>query len=61
MTARRVDRRRLLKLGLLGIPATAAAAGGGLTCLWTGADLDTAGKLSSPRRPTLGRVSTALH
>ncbi|MBP5929089.1 multicopper oxidase family protein [Streptomyces scabiei] len=58
MTARRVDRRRLLKLGLLGIPATAAVAGGGLTYLWAGADLDTAGKLSFTHRlavPPLAR------
>ncbi|SOD72670.1 Multicopper oxidase with three cupredoxin domains (includes cell division protein FtsP and spore coat protein CotA) [Streptomyces sp. 1222.2] len=58
MGARRLDRRRLLKLGLLGIPATAALAGGGLTYLWAGADIDTAGKLSFTNRlavPPLAR------
>lgn len=51
MTARRVDRRRLLKLGLLGIPATAAVAGGGPAYLWAGADLDTAGKVFFTQAP----------
>ncbi len=47
---RRIDRRTLLKLGLIGVPAIAAAAGGGLAYLWAGADLDTAGKLAFTNR-----------
>ncbi|MEH0516826.1 multicopper oxidase domain-containing protein [Streptomyces sp. B21-079] len=58
MGARRVDRRTLLKLGLLGIPATVAAAGSGLAYVWAGADIDTAGKVSFTNRlavPPLAR------
>ncbi|MEU8802282.1 multicopper oxidase domain-containing protein [Spirillospora sp. NPDC048819] len=45
-----MKRRTLLKAGLVAVPATAAASAGGVGWWWSGADLNTAGKIRFENR-----------
>jgi blue copper oxidase len=47
--ARRITRRTVLKAGLIGVPATAVVAGGGVGWWWASADLDTVGQVGFDR------------
>ncbi|TDB79114.1 multicopper oxidase family protein [Micromonospora sp. KC721] len=50
MAPRRLARRSLLKMGLIGVPVSTAALGGGLAAVWAAADTTTAGRLTFTNR-----------
>jgi FtsP/CotA-like multicopper oxidase with cupredoxin domain len=50
---RRITRRTVLKAGLVGVPATAVAAGGGVGWWWASSDLNTFGEVEFGRSLTI--------